>query len=110
VFVSAVTRQRVYRLLDVALKVAKERRKRIDTSTLNDVVQQAVAAHHPPTWRGNYVEIKYATQVETGPPVFVFFCNHPQGVKTSYKRYLERKLREAFGFEGVPLVLKFKEK
>lgn len=110
VFVSAVTRQRVYRLLDVALKVAKERKKRIDTSTLNDVVQQAVAAHHPPTWRGNYVEIKYATQVEAAPPVFVFFCNHPQGVKTSYKRYLENKLRDAFGFEGVPLVLKFKQK
>jgi GTP-binding protein len=110
VFVSALTRQRVYRLLDVALKVAKERQKRIDTSTLNEVVQQAVEAHHPPTWRGNYVEIKYATQVETAPPVFVFFCNHPQGVKTSYKRYLENKLREAFGFEGVPLVLKFKPK
>jgi len=110
VFVSALTRQRVYRLLDVALKVAKERRKRIDTSTLNSVVQQAVEAHHPPTWRGNYVEIKYATQVETAPPVFVFFCNHPQGVKTSYKRYLENKLRAAFGFEGVPLVLKFKQK
>jgi len=110
VFVSALTRQRVYRLLDVALNVAQERNKRIDTSTLNDVVQQAVAGHHPPTWRGNYVEIKYATQVETAPPVFVFFCNHPQGVKTSYKRYLENKLREAFGFEGVPLVLKFKEK
>jgi GTP-binding protein len=110
VFVSALTRQRVYRLLDVALKVAEERQKRIDTSTLNSVVQQAVQAHHPPTWRGNYVEIKYATQVETAPPVFVFFCNHPQGVKTSYKRYLENKLRDAFGFEGVPLVLKFKEK
>ena len=110
VFVSAVTRQRVYRLLDVALNVAKERSKRIDTSTLNDVVQQAVAGHHPPTWRGNYIEIKYATQVETAPPVFVFFCNHPQGVKTSYKRYMENRLREAFGFEGVPLVLKFKEK
>ena len=110
VFVSALTRQRVYRLLDVALNVAKERKKRIDTSTLNGVVQRAVEAHHPPTWRGNYVEIKYATQVETGPPVFVFFCNHPQGVKTSYKRYLENKLRDAFGFEGVPLVLKFKPK
>ena len=110
VFVSALTRQRVYRLLDVALKVAKERRKRIDTSTLNSVVQQAVEAHYPPTWRGNYVEIKYATQVETAPPVFVFFCNHPQGVKTSYKRYLENKLRAAFGFDGVPLVLKFKQK
>ena len=110
VFVSALTRQRVYRLLDVALKVAQERKKRIDTSALNDVVQQAVAAHHPPTWRGNYVEIKYATQVETAPPVFVFFCNHPQGVKTSYKRYLENRLRDAFGFEGVPLVLKFKQK
>ncbi len=109
-FVSALTKQRIYKLLDKALKVAKERDKRITTSTLNDVIQAAVEEHHPPTYRGNYVEIKYATQVRSGPPVFVFFCNHPEGVKTSYKRYLESTLREAFGFEGVPLTLVFKEK
>jgi GTP-binding protein len=109
-FVSALTRQRVYRVLETALEVADERGKRIDTSTLNDVMQEAIDAHHPPTYRGNYVRIKYVTQVRQAPPVFVFFCNHPKGVKESYKRYLENQLREAFGFAGVPLTLVFKDK
>ena len=111
VFTSALTRQRVYKVIDTALEVADERAKRISTSNLNDALQQALANHHPPTYRGgNYVEIKYVTQVRENPPVFVFFVNHPKGVKESYKRYLERQFREAFGFKGVPLTLVFKEK
>ena len=110
VFVSALTRQRIYKLLDVALEVDSERNKRISTSTLNEAMQAAIEKHHPPTYRGNYVEIKYVTQVNEGPPVFVFFCNHPQGIKESYRRYLEGKIRENFGFEGVPLTLKFNRK
>ncbi len=111
VYVSAVTKQRVYKLLDTALEVAEEREKRISTSNLNDVVQAAIREKHPPTMSsGAFVKIKYATQVREAPPVFVFFANHPEGVRDSYKRYLEGKLREAFGFEGVPLTLAFKEK
>ena len=110
VFVSALTRQRVYRLLEVALKVADERQRRIETSTLNEAVQQAIKQNHPPSWNGRHVKIKYATQVRSEPPVFAFFCNHPEGVKASYQRYLERKLREAFDFTGVPLTLVFKAK
>ena len=111
VYVSAVTKQRVYELLDTALEVAEEREKRISTSNLNDVVQAAIREKHPPTMSsGAFVKIKYATQVREAPPVFVFFANHPEGVRDSYKRYLEGKLREAFGFEGVPLTLAFKEK
>jgi len=111
VYVSAVTKERVYDLLDTALAVAEEREKRIATSDLNDVVQAAIQEKHPPTTSsGAFVKIKYATQVREAPPVFVFFANHPEGVRESYKRYLEGKLREAFGFEGVPLTLAFKEK
>lgn len=111
VFTSALTRQRVYKVIDTALEVADERAKRVQTSKLNDVLREAVADHHPPTYRGgNYVEIKYATQVRENPPVFVFFTNHPKGVKESYQRYLERRLREAFGFKGVPITLAFKQK
>jgi GTP-binding protein len=111
VYVSAVTKQRVYELLDTALAVAEERTKRISTSDLNDVVQAAIREKHPPTMSsGAFVKIKYATQVREAPPVFVFFANHPEGVRDSYKRYLEGKLREAFGFKGVPLTLAFKEK
>jgi GTP-binding protein len=111
VYVSAVTKQRVYELLDKALEVAEEREKRVQTSDLNDAVQTAMEKKHPPTTSsGAFVNINYVTQVRTAPPVFVFFANHPEGIRTDYKRYLEGKLRDAFGFEGVPLTLVFKEK
>lgn len=110
VFISALTGQRVTRVLDEALKVADERDRRIPTAALNDVVSKAVAAHHPPSWNGRLIKIKYATQVRASPPVFAFFCNLPQGVKESYRRYLENQLRKTFGFEGVPLTLTFKQK
>jgi len=70
----------------------------------------AIERHHPPTYRGNFVKIKFVTQVDSNPPVFAFFCNHPQGIRESYRRYLENKLREAFGFAGVPLTLGFNSK
>ena len=111
VYTSAVTKQRVYELLDTALEVAEEREKRIQTSDLNDVLQAAMKKKHPPsTSSGAFVKIKYATQVREAPPVFVFFANHPEGIRESYRRYLEGELREAFGFKGVPLTLVFKEK
>jgi GTP-binding protein len=110
VFVSAVTKQRVYQMLDTALEVAAQRTRRIQTSPLNDAMREAIEAHHPPSHRGNYVKINYVTQVRENPPVFVFFTNHPEGIRESYQRYLERALREAFGFEGVPLTLVFKQK
>ena len=111
VYVSAVTGQRVYDLLDTALEVAEKRRQRVQTSDLNDVVQAALKQKHPPsTSSGAFVKIKYATQVRTAPPVFVFFANHPEGVRESYRRYLEGEIREAFGYDGVPLTLVFKEK
>jgi GTP-binding protein len=109
-FVSALTGQRARKVLETALRVHDERSKRVPTARLNEVVQAAVAAQHPPAYRGNYVQVKYATQVRSRPPVFAFFVNHPDGVKESYRRYLENKLREAFGFEGVPLTLSFRKK
>lgn len=109
-FVSALTRQRVPRVLDVALRVADERRKRVPTSQLNEVLQEALNHHAPPMARNRPVRIKYAAQVAQNPPVIAFFCNQPKGVRDSYKRYLENRLREAFGFEGVPLTLVFKSK
>ncbi|MFB6231923.1 MAG: ribosome biogenesis GTPase Der, partial [Salinibacter sp.] len=111
VYVSAVTKERVYDLLDTALEVAEERERRISTSALNDALQAAIQEKHPPSSSsGAFVKIKYATQVRTAPPVFALFANHPEAVRTSYKRYLEGKIRDAFGFEGVPLTLAFREK
>jgi len=109
-FVSALTGQRAHRVIEAALKVHDERLKKVSTSELNEVIQAATAAQHPPTYRGTYIKIKYATQVKARPPVFAMFCNHPEGIKESYRRYLENKIREAFGFEGVPLALSFRKK
>jgi len=109
-FISALTKQRVYKLVDVVLEVARQRSRRVPTAELNDVMQEAVARHHPPTYRGKYIQIKYVTQARSRPPIFAFFCNHPKGVQESYRRYLENRLREAFGFEGVPLTLVFRAK
>ncbi|PAP78303.1 ribosome biogenesis GTPase Der [Rubrivirga marina] len=110
VFASALTGQRAEKVLEVALKVFDERRKRVQTAKLNEVVEAAVRRQPPPSLNGQYIKIKYASQVRDEPPVFAFFCNQPQGVKESYRRYLENRLREAFGFEGVPLTLSFKRK
>lgn len=108
--ISAVTKQRIYKVLDEALAVIDRRGKRVTTSELNDVILPAIQRVHPPTYRGHHVKIKFATQVRADPPVFNFFCNYPKGVKESYRRYLENQLREAFDFQGVPLTLTFKEK
>lgn len=110
VFISSLTRQRVYNVLKTALEVDRERRRRISTSKVNETMLKAIEKHHPPTYRNQFVQIKYVTQVAVNPPVFAFFCNYPKGVKESYRRYLENKLREAFGFVGVPLTLIFKAK
>ena len=109
-FISATTGKRIYNVLTTALEVDRERRKRISTSELNTIMQAALATHKPPTYRNQFVKIKYVTQVRDNPPVFAFFCNYPKGVHESYRRYLENKLREAFGFVGVPLTLVFKAK
>lgn len=110
VFVSALTGQRAAKVLDAALQVHDERMKRVPTAKLNAALQAAVQAQPPPSYRGSYIQIKYASQVRERPPVFAFFCNHPQGVKESYRRFLENRLRAAFGFAGVPLTLVFKQK
>lgn len=109
-FISALTRQRVGKVLETALEVARRRRQRVPTNKLNEVMLDAIHQHTPPTYRNQFVRIKYVTQVRANPPVIAFFCNHPQGIKTPYRRYLENKLREAFDFEGVPLTLVFKKK
>jgi GTP-binding protein len=110
IFVSALTKQRLYNLMQLVVKVAENRKRRIPTAQLNDVMQEAIRAVHPPAYRGQHIKIKYVTQVREKPPVFAFFCNHPLGVKDSYQRYLEHRIREAFDYEGVPITLSFKAK
>jgi GTP-binding protein len=110
VFVSALTGQRVGRALDVALRVQEARSHRAPTGQLNRILRDAALSHSPPSKRGKRLKIYYATQARTAPPSFVFFVNDPQLVHFSYRRYLENKLREAFGFEGSPLRLSFRKR
>ena len=103
VFVSAMTKQRIHRLPEVIHYVAEQNAMRIPTSVLNQVVEDAIAINPPPTEKGQRLKILYATQVKIKPPTFVIFVNEPEIMHFSYQRYLENKLREAFGFEGTPL-------
>ncbi len=109
-FVSALTGKRAHRVVDICLEIMRNAAYRVPTSELNQTVQQSIGRYHPPTWRGRYVQIKYVTQVGVSPPLFAFFCNHPQGVGTAYTRYLENQLRKAYGFTGVPITLAFRRK
>lgn len=103
VFVSAMSKQRIHRLPELINYVAEQHAMRVSTSILNDVIQDAVAVNPPPTSKGIRLKILYVTQVKTKPPTFVFFVNVPELMHFSYERYMENKLREAFGFEGTPL-------
>ena len=103
VFVSALSKQRIHRLPELINYVAEQHAMRVSTSILNDVIQDAVAINPPPTNKGIRLKILYVTQVKTKPPTFVFFVNVPELMHFSYERYMENKLREAFGFEGTPI-------
>ena len=103
VYVSALTKQRIHRLPEVINYVAEQNAMRVATSVLNQVIADAVEINPPPTEKGQRLKILYATQVKIKPPTFVIFVNEPEIMHFSYQRYLENKLREAFGFEGTPL-------
>jgi len=110
VFTSVLTKQRIHKVLDVALEVYQNRTKRIPTSKLNDFMLDVIEQHNPPSHRGNFIKIKYVMQLPTYAPAFAFFCNHPKYVKESYKRYLENRLRDEFNFTGVPIKIFMRQK
>lgn len=110
IFTSTVTKQRLLKVLETAMEVNENRNRRIQTSKLNDFIQEAIEAYPPPAYKGKYVKIKFATQLPTHTPSFAFFCNLPQYIREPYKRYLENKLRESFNFKGVPIQLFFRQK
>lgn len=109
-FVSVLEKQRVHKAVEAAMHVYKNRTKKISTSKLNDFLEMALETYHPPAYRGKMISIKYAIQLPTPYPSFVFFCNNPKYLSESYKNYLENKLRETFDFSGVPVKLFFREK
>lgn len=110
VFISVTEKQRIFKSIEAALEVFENRQRKISTSKLNEVMQKAVEAYHPPVVRGNAIKIKYITQLPTTTPTFAFFCNYPDDIKTPYKNYLENQLREKFKFSGVPVRLFFRKK
>ena len=110
VFISAKTKQRIFKLLELAKQVHAERSKRIGTSELNKALLADIFHYPPSTKTGKDVRLNYVTQVKTLPPVFTFFANEPDLISTSYKRFLENKIREHWGFVGVPLSLQFRRK
>jgi GTP-binding protein len=109
-FISAKEKTRIFKAIETALEVYENRKRRIGTSELNETVQNAIQAYHPPVVRGNPVKIKYATQLPTPVPSFAFFCNFPDDIKTPYRNYLENQLREQFNFSGVPVRIYFRKK
>jgi len=110
IFISVNEKQRIFKSIEAALEVYENRRRRVATSQLNEIMLKAVEAYHPPVVRGNLIKIKYITQLPTHTPTFAFFCNYPDDVKTPYKNYLENQLREKFNFSGVPIRLFFRKK
>lgn len=110
IFISVVEKQRIFRGIETALQVYENRKRKVPTSQLNDVMQKAIQHYHPPMVRGNAIKIKYVTQLPTHTPSFAFFCNYPDDLKAPYKQYLENKLRENFDFSGVPIRLFFRKK
>jgi GTPase len=109
-FVSAITKQRVYKALETAMQVSENRKKRIKTSVLNEVLLKAVENYSPPSVKGKFIKIKYATQLHSATPVFALFANLPQYIKAPYRRYIENKIRENFDFTGVPVQVYFRQK
>ncbi|PGN08224.1 ribosome biogenesis GTPase Der [Priestia megaterium] len=103
VFLSAKTKKRTHTLLPMIDLASESHAVRVETSILNDVIMDAVAMNPTPTHNGNRLKIYYTTQVAIKPPTFVVFVNDPELMHFSYKRFLENKLREAFGFEGTPI-------
>jgi GTPase len=109
-FVSALNQQRLLKALQVAIDVFKNRKARITTSKLNEIMLPFIELNPPPATKGKYIRIKFCTQLPTKTPTFAFFANLPQYIKDPYKRYLENKLRDSFEFSGVPLQIFFRKK
>ncbi|MGB5428454.1 ribosome biogenesis GTPase Der [Eudoraea sp.] len=109
-FMSVHTKQRIFKAIETAVEVYKNRSKRIPTRKLNDVLLPIIEHTPPPAYKGKYVKIKYITQLPTPYPQFAFFCNLPQYVREPYKRFLENKLRENFDYTGVPVTIFMRKK
>ncbi|PPL01089.1 ribosome biogenesis GTPase Der [Parapedobacter indicus] len=110
VFTSVTEKQRIFKAVEAAAAVYKNKTKKVPTSKLNDVMLPIIENYPPPATKGKYIKIKYVTQIAGKSPMFAFFCNLPQYIKEPYRRFIENKLRENFDFEGVPVQVYFRQK
>lgn len=107
-FTSALTGQRVHKVLDLVLEVAAERQRRVSTSEVNEFIRELAARQPPPHFRGAQVKLLFATQAEVAPPTFVVFSNHPKGVPENYIRFIQNSIRERWSFLGSPVRIRLK--
>lgn len=110
VFISALEKQRIFQAVDKVLEVFNNKQIKIPTHQLNDVMLAEIEKYGPPAYRGEYIKIKYITQLPAKTPSFAFFCNHPEYVKDAYRNYLENRMRENFSLSGVPVNIFFRKK
>ena len=109
-FVSALSKLRIFKAIEEGVKVFENRKQKIKTSKLNEVMLPVIQYNPPPAYKGKYIKIKFVTQLPTHSPKFAFFANLPQYIKDPYKRFIENKLRENFDFTGVPIEIYFRKK
>jgi GTP-binding protein len=109
-FISALTKQRIFKTLEAAMEVYENRKQRIPTPELNRIMLKEIENYPPPAQKGKYIKIKFVTQLPTYAPTFAFFCNFPEYIRDPYRRYLENKLREHYNFTGVPIKMFFRRK
>ena len=109
-FISATEKTRIFKAVEVALQVAENRKAKIPTKALNDIMLKAVEAYHAPVVRGHAIRIKFVTQLPTQTPSFAFFANYPDDIKTPYRNYLENQMRKNFNLSGVPIRIYFRKK
>ena len=109
-FTSVTEKQRIHKALQTALDVYKRRTQRIKTNKLNEVMLPIIEWTPPPATKGKYIKVKYVQQLPTHAPTFAFYCNLPQYIKESYKRFIENQMREKFDFTGVPIQIFFRKK
>jgi GTP-binding protein len=111
IFISALTKQRIYKLIDLCKKVQGERSKKIPTNDLNDAILPEIEKNPPPSSpTGKEIKIKFINQVGDYYPIFLFFSNYPNHIPDHYRRFLERTIRRIYGFEGVPITVSFRQK
>ncbi len=110
IFTSVMNKQRIMQTLELGLDVYENRTRKITTSKLNELLGRDIGHYPPPSVRGHHIKIKYITQLPTHTPIFAFFCNFPQYIKEAYQRYLTNRIRDHFGFKGVPVKVVFRKK